>query len=405
MPVYIYRARSGAGEPVQGRADAGSEKELIQRLRAQGLFVMGIEMERDLSVIMQQQGTSLFRRKVSGKDLTVFARQFATMVNAGLPVVNCLRILARQTANQRLGRTLDRIAGDVEAGDGLAESFARHGKIFPMVMTHMIEAGEVGGILDQTMERVANQLEKDEMLRQKIRSAMVYPSMVMFVAVGVVIFLMTFVVPQFVQLYADMETALPGPTQFLLTVSTAIRTFWWLFLAAGAGTWYGLKAWLATETGALIRDRFMLKLPIFGVLVTKTTIARFGRTLGGLLSSGVPILKALVVVQRIIGNRVIAAAVGNVLGEVQEGQSLVVPLRRAGVFPPMVVEMLAVGEETGTLTAMLGKIADFYEEEVQRAAEQLSATIEPLIIVFLAVTVGFIVVSMMLPIFNLWTMF
>ncbi|MFZ5826927.1 MAG: type II secretion system F family protein [Bacillota bacterium] len=405
MPVFIYRARTGAGELVQGRADAGSERELIGRLRAQGLLVLGVETERDLNVIIQQQGFLLFNRRVSGKDLAVFARQFATMVNAGLPVVQCLRVLARQTGNQRLARTLDKIANDVEAGEGLSEAFARHGRIFPPVMIHMMAAGEVGGILDETMNRVATQLEKDEMVRQKIRSAMVYPSIVMGVAVLVVIFLMTFVVPQFVQVYADLGGDLPGPTRLLITVSAAMRTYWYLFLLGGAAGFYATKAWWATEQGATLRDRLILKLPIAGLIVTKANIARFGRTLGGLLSSGVPILKALAVVQRTLGNRVIAAAVRDALEEVREGQTLVVPLRRSGAFPPMVVEMLAVGEETGTMTEMLNKVADFYEEEVQRSAERLSSTLEPLVIVFLAVTVGFIVVSMMMPIFDLWTMF
>lgn len=404
MAVFVYRARTGAGELVQGRADAASQSELIQRLRGQGLFVLGIEMERDLSVIMQQQG-SLFTRRVSGKDLAIFARQFATMVNAGLPVVQCLRVLARQSGNQRLARALDQIANDVESGEGLSEAFARQGKLFPPVMIHMIEAGEVGGILDETMDRVANQLEKDELLRQKIRSAMVYPSIVMLVATGVVIFIMTVVVPQFVQVYEDMEAALPGPTQFLIVASEAMRTYWYLFLLAGLALYFGLKAWWATDAGRMVRDRLILKIPIAGLMVTKSNIARFGRTLGGLLASGVPILKALAVVERIIGNRVIAAAVRDAMEEVQQGQSLVIPLRHSGAFPPMVVEMLAVGEETGTMSEMLSKVADFYEDEVQRSAERLSSTLEPVIIVFLAMTVGFIVVSMMLPIFNLWTMF
>lgn len=405
MAVYMYRARTGAGELVQGRADAASERELIGRLRSQGLLVLGIETERDLGVIMQQDGIALFRRRVSSKELAVFARQFATMVNAGLPVVQCLRVLGRQSTNQRLARTLNRIADDVETGDGLSVAFARHGKVFPPVMVYMIEAGEVGGILDETMDRLASQLEKDELLRQKVRSALVYPSVVISVAMLVVAFLMTFVVPQFVQVYADMGSDLPGPTRFLMLVSSAIRTYWYLVLLGALATFLGLRAWWATNEGALLRDSVILKLPVAGVMVSKTNIARFGRTLGGLLASGVPILKALAVVQRVIGNRVIAAAVRDVLEEIEEGQSLAVPLRRSKVFPPMVVEMLAVGEETGTLSDMLNKVADFYEEEVQRAAEGLSSTLEPLLILFLAVTVGFIVVSMMLPIFNLWTMF
>ncbi len=404
LPVYVYRARDGAGELVQGRADVGSERELIMRLRNQGLLVLGIETERDLSVVMNQQG-SLFNRRVSGKDLAIFARQFSVMIKAGLPAVQCLRVLARQTANRRLAKSLERISNDVEAGDGLSEAFARHAGIFPQATIQMIAAGEVGGILDDVLERVATQLEKDEMVRQKIRSALVYPSIVVCVAVLVVAFLMMFVVPQFVQVYADMDATLPVPTRLLMSVSHATRTYWWAFLAAAVTIYFGLKAWWATSNGAMIRDRVILKIPVAGMLVTKTSIARFGRTLSGLLSSGVPILKALLVVERTIPNRVIAAVVRDALEEVQEGQSLVVPLRRSTVFPPMVVEMLAVGEETGTISEMLSKVADFFEAEVERTAERLSSMLEPLIIVFLAVTVGFIVISMMLPVFNLWTMF
>ncbi len=402
--MYVYRARDSGGQMVRGRADADSEQEVIQRLRNQGLLVLELERDRDLQVMLQQQGT-LFARRTSGKDLAVFARQFATMINAGLPVVTALKVQAKQTGNQRLKQALLHIAADVEAGEGLATAFARQGEVFPTVMVQMIAAGEVGGILDEVLLRLATQLEKDEAIRQKVRSAMIYPAIVTCVAVLVVIFLMTFVVPRFVEVYADLGADLPSVTKLLITVSGLLQRYWWGALTLMAVAAIGFRTWVRTEEGAIIWDRVLLRLPVFGPMMTKQSIGRFARTLGGLLTSGVTILKALAVVERTVGNRVVASAVRSALEEVRQGQNLVVPLRRSAVFPPMVLEMVSIGEETGTLEEMLAKVADFYEEEVQRTAERLSSSLEPIIIVGLAVTIGFIVASMMLPIFNLWSAF
>lgn len=404
MPAYLYRARDSGGQMVRGKADADTERDLIGRLRNQGLLVLDIEKDRDLQLMIQQQG-GLFARRISGKDLAIFSRQFATMINAGLPVVTALKVLSRQIGNARLARSLTHIAADVEAGESLATAFARQGDAFPTVMIQMIAAGEVGGILDDVLSRLATQLEKEEIIRQKVRSAMVYPVIVSCVAVLVVVFLMIFVVPRFVEVYADMGADLPFVTQILITVSTAFQHYWWLIFGSGALGVVGVRFWLRTDQGAMAWDRMVLKLPVFGPLVSKQAIARFSRTLGGLLSSGITILKALAVVEKTVGNRVIAGAVRGALEEVRQGQNLGVPLLRSGVFPPMVLEMISVGEETGTMEEMLGKVADFYEEEVQRTAERLSSSLEPLIIVGLALTVGFIVASMMLPIFNLWSAF
>lgn len=402
MPAYVYRARDPGGQLQRGRADADSERDLILRLRNQGFLVLGVERDRDLQALMQQQG-GLFARKISGKELAIFIRQFATMVNAGLPVVTALRVLSKQTTNQRLQRILVQITADVEAGENLATAFGRHPDAFPMIMIQMISAGEVGGILDDVCLRLADQLEKQEQIRQKVRSALVYPSIVSTVAVLVVIFLVTFVVPRFVDVYADFGAELPAPTKVLIAVSHFMAHAWWIVIGAMIGGFVGVRKWFSTESGASIRDQVLLKLPVFGPMVAKDSIGRFARTLSSLLASGITILKALAVVEKTVGNRVIGAAIREAAEDVRQGQSLVVPLRRTHVFPPMVLEMTSVGEETGTVEEMLAKVADFYESEVERMAERLSSTLEPLIMLGLAMVVGAIVASMMLPIFNLWT--
>jgi type IV pilus assembly protein PilC len=404
MPAFVYRARDSGGQMIRGRTDAETAQDAVVRLRSQGFLILDIERDRDIQAVFKQQG-SFFARKIGGKDLAVFSRQFATMVNAGLPVVTALKVLSRQTENPRLKQALDSIADEVEAGESLAQAFARQGDAFPMIMVQMISAGEVGGILDDVLMRLANQLEKEEMIRQKVRSALIYPIIVSCVAVLVVIFLMIFVVPRFVEVYGDMGAELPAITKLLIATSGFVQEFWWLVGGSLAFLAVGLRYWFRTEEGAMARDRALLKLPIFGPMIAKQSIARFGRTLSGLLSSGITILKALAVVEKVVGNKVVAAAVRATLEDVRQGQGLVVPLRRSAVFPPMVLEMVSVGEETGTLEEMLGKVADFYEDEVQRTAERLSSSLEPVIIVGLAVTVGFIVASMMMPIFNLWSAF
>jgi type IV pilus assembly protein PilC len=404
MSAFVYRARDPAGQMIKGKAEADTERDLIMRLRNQGFLVLEVEKDRDIGAMMQQQG-SLFSRKATGKELAVFSRQFATMINAGLPVVTALKVLARQTGNQRLTRALTQIATDVESGESLATAFVRQGDLFPTVMVQMIAAGEVGGILDEVLARLANQLEKEETIRQKVRSALVYPTIVSCVAVLVVIFLMIFVVPKFVSVYADLGAELPLMTRGLIAVSGVFQRLWWALALVVAGGLVGLRFWMRTDNGAMARDRILLKLPVFGPMVSKQAVGRFTRTLGGLLSSGINILRALAVVEKVVGNRVVAGAVMVALEEVRQGQPLVMPLRRSGVFPPMVLEMISIGEETGTLEEMLVKVADFHEEEVQRTAERLSASIEPIIIVCLAVTVGGIVASMMMPIFNLWSAF
>ncbi|MDF2628544.1 MAG: type secretion system protein [Symbiobacteriaceae bacterium] len=402
MSAFVYRVRDPAGQMVRGRAEADSENDLIQRLRNQGFLVLDIQKDRDIGAMVQSP-VGFFTPKVSGKDLAVFSRQFATMINAGLPVLTALKVLSRQAGSKRLSHALTRIADEVEAGESLSAAFLRQGNTFPPVMVHMIAAGEVGGILDEVLERLAVQIEKEELIRQKVRSALVYPTIVSCVAVLVVAFLMIFVVPKFVAIYSDMEIELPFATRMLMAISGAFQRFWWVAGLAIVGGAFGVRQWLRTDQGALVWARTSLKLPIMGPMVSKQAIGRFARTLGGLLSSGVSILKALAVVEKTVGNQVIAGAIHDTAEAVRQGQRLGEPLRASGHFPDMVLEMINVGEETGTVEEMLIKVSDFYDDEVQRTAERLSASIEPVIIVFLAITVGGIVVSMMVPIFTLWS--
>ncbi|HLO02349.1 MAG TPA: type II secretion system F family protein [Symbiobacteriaceae bacterium] len=401
MGVWVYKLRDATGQVSTGKVEAETERDAITRLRSQGM-VLGLEADRDLQAMLKRS-EGLFQPRVSGKDLAVFSRQFSTMVNAGLPVVTALKVLSGQSTNPRLGKALQMVAVDVESGESLASAFARQGALFPPIMIHLLDAGEVGGILDEVTARLATQLEKDELVRQKVKSALVYPSIVSVVAVCIVIFLMTFVVPKFVGVYEDLGAELPWLTQALIAVSHVVQKTWWLLIGGGVLAAFGLRRWIQTESGGLFWDRLLLKLPVFGILLTKQAIARFARTLGSLLNSGIPILKAMAVVERVVGNRVISHAVRGALDEIRQGATLSTPLRKERLFPPMVMEMVAVGEETGTMELMLSKVADFFEEDVQRSAERLSAALEPLIIVFLAISVGLIVISMMLPIFGLWS--
>lgn len=404
MPMFAYQARDPSGGLVTARAEAETERDLVARLRQQGLLVVEVGQDRDLQRVMLDQYAFLTRR-VSSRELAVFARQFATMINAGLPVLTALRVMVKQSANPRLQRALSQIAAEIEAGEGLTDAFTRHRKIFPPVMLQMLSAGEVGGILEQVLVRLATQLEREEVIRQKVRSAMVYPTMVSSVAVLTVTFLMIFVVPRFVELYTEMGTSLPAATQLLIAASRWLQRFWWLAGGAAVAIAIGLRLGLRTEEGARLRDRLVLEIPIFGPMARKYAIARFARTLSALLCSGIPILKALAVTEKAVGNRIYADTIRRAMEVLRAGEYVGGPLRASGLFPPMTLEMLSIGEETGTMEEMLARVADFYEDEVQRSAERLSASLEPLIILLLAITVGFVVVAMMLPIFNIWSAF
>ncbi len=400
MSAFSYRARTPDGRLLQGHLEAPGSREAVERLRSQGLLVLSLEPNRDLSGLLSRLP---LLNIVSVAEIVLLTRQFSTMLSAGLPVVTVLRVLARQSRNQTLRRALEQALSAVENGETLAAALARS-RVFPRVMVHMVAAGEVGGILDVVMERLATQMEREEQVRQKVRSAMIYPMVVSTLAVTVVTLLLLFVVPKFVQFFSDMGGELPLPTRILLTASKFAARWWWLILTSLAGVGVGLYQLFRQEWAGLILDRLILRVPVFGDLVKKACIARLCRVLTGLMASGIPILKALAVAERAVGNRQYGAAILAALDSVRKGQSLVSPLARSGLFPPMVLEMIGIGEETGTLEKMLARVAEFYEDEVQRTAERLSSALEPLLILFLALMVGAVVIALVAPMFDMWTL-
>lgn len=400
MPAFVYRARDPAGNLVRGRVEAEALPDVITRLRAQGLLVVHVDVDRDLGRALWS--APFGPRPLRGSELALFLRQLATMVQAGLPVVTALKVLARQSRRRATRRALEQAVAAVEAGETLAGAFARSG-LLPRLLVHMVGAGEVGGILDRVLDRLATQVEREEQVRRRIRAALTYPLVVSGLAVLVVAFLVTFVVPRFAQFFAEMGGELPLPTRVLLAVAGWVQRWCWAVPLALAGGWLALRRLAASERIGPALDDLVLRLPVLGPLLAKHAIARLCRILSGLMASGIPILKALAVAERAVGNRRLAQAVLAALESVRRGEGLAPPLARSGLFPPMVIEMVSVGEETGTLETMLAKVAEFYEGEVQAATERLAGALEPFVIAFLALVVGGVVLSMVTPIFDLWT--
>jgi type IV pilus assembly protein PilC len=348
-------------------------------------------------------GISAFGRRVKDKDLAVFTRQIATMLNAGLPLVQCLEVLASQQPKKLFKTALTEIRDDLEAGSTLAGALKRHPKVFSGLYSAMIEAGEAGGFLDTTLNRLAIYIEKTMALRRKVKGALIYPAVVVTVAVSVVIFLLIYVIPTFKSLFEGYGAALPLPTLFVLEVSRLVRTHIVAGLTAfGVGV-LCLRFYYKTERGKRVVDGMLLRVPVFGELIRKVSVAKFTRTLGTLVSSGVPILNGLQITAKTAGNKVVEEAVMQTRASIAEGKTIAEPLKASMVFPPMVVQMISVGERTGALDAMLAKIADFYEAEVEQTVANLTTLLEPLMIVFLGMVVGGIVIAMYLPIFKLVT--
>jgi type IV pilus assembly protein PilC len=339
--------------------------------------------------------------KVSPKELAIFTRQFSVMIDAGLPLVQCLEIMATQQENKGFARALTGVRSSVESGSTLANALRQYPKIFDDLYTNMVEAGETGGILDTILQRLSGYIEKAVKLKRAVQSALIYPVAVLVIAGGVIILLLWQVVPIFANLFAGLGVDLPLPTKIVIGLSHAIGTFAIpLIVAIILGGW-GLKAYYATPNGRMVIDTIILKLPLLGALMRKIAVARFTRTLGTLITSGVPMLEAMDITARTSGNAVVEKAITNVRKAVETGRTIVDPLRETGVFPNMVVQMIGVGEQTGALDAMLQKVADFYEDEVDAAVADLLTAMEPMIILFLGVVVGGVVISMYLPLFTL----
>jgi type IV pilus assembly protein PilC len=375
--------------------EGANREAVVARLRSQQVIATAVRTKPKDITIPGLGG------KVSDRDIVIFTRQFATMIDAGLPLVQCLEILASQQDNKTLKKTLTEIRQSVEGGSTFAAALKQHPKVFSSLYANMVEAGEAGGILDTILNRLAQYMEKAMALKKKVKSAMIYPSTIVTVAVLVVIFLLVFVIPTFKAMFEGFGAALPLPTQIVLELSRIVRGYFVVGLAVLVGGILGIRWWYGTASGKTAIDRLLLRAPIIGILIRKVAVAKFTRTLGTLISSGVAILDGLDITARTAGNKIVEMAVLRTRASISEGKTIAEPLRESGVFPPMVVQMIAVGEQTGALDAMLGKIADFYDEEVDTAVANLTSLLEPLLMVFLGVVIGGVVIAMYLPIFKL----
>jgi type IV pilus assembly protein PilC len=396
MPVYVYRGTNRTGGAVTGEQSASNKAELMNLLRRQQIKVS------KLSEKGKEFNLPTFKQGVNAKDLAVFTRQFSVMIDAGLPLVQCLEILAGQQENKTFESVLTTTRASVEGGATLSAAMRTHEKVFDALYVNLVEAGEAGGILDTILQRLASYIEKNVKLKRAVKSALVYPVAVLLVAGGVITLLLWKVVPIFATLFLGLGVALPLPTRIVIALSNFIGSiFGLLILVFFAGVAIGLKLWYSTTNGRFILDGLLLKMPLVGILLRKIAVARFTRTLGTLISSGVPILEGLDITARTSGNAVIEKALGQVRKALEQGKNLADPLKETNVFPSMVTQMIGVGEQTGAMDAMLQKIADFYEEEVDAAVKDLLAALEPAMIVFLGVVVGGLVISMYLPLFSL----
>ncbi|KMP11700.1 pilus assembly protein PilC [Candidatus Nitromaritima sp. SCGC AAA799-A02] len=394
MPTFTYKTRV-KGQVQEGEIEAEDEKTAASKLKQQNIRPTSIK---------KKGGGDLFgpkKEKITERDIVIFTRTFSTMIDAGLPLVQCLDILGKQTENKTFGDIILAVKGNIEVGANLSDSMKKFPKVFDALYCNLIEAGEVGGILDTILQRLAAYIEKAASLKKKVKAAMVYPACIVTVAVLVVAFLMIFVIPAFAAMFEGGGAELPAPTAIVMAVSDIFRTKWHYMFGSVYAFYFIFKKVYATEKGKIEIDRLSLKAPVFGPLIRKVSVAKFTRTLGTLLSSGVPLIEGLDICARTSGNKTVELAVFKTIEAIKEGESIAAPLSREDVFPPMVIQMIDVGENSGSLDTMLQKIADFYDEEVDTAVEALTALLEPMLMVFLGLIVGFIVVAMYLPIFKM----
>jgi type IV pilus assembly protein PilC len=402
MPIFAYKAKTSAGLVMEGSIDADEQKNAVEKLRAQKLVVLQIVEKVDSP--LDKIRAMIKRNKkgeVTSKDLVLFSRQLSTLVSAGVPIVQSLGILETQAENPAFKEVLAGVKSDIEAGLSISDALKKHPEAFPDLYTSMVKAGELGGILDTILERLTVYMESSEALKAKVKSAMMYPAIVLSICAVVTCFLMVFVIPTFKNIFASFGAELPLPTQILINISDTMKQFWYVLVAVPYFGYKGFLKWYATPAGQKIVDRQILKAPIFGIILKKVAVARFTRTLGTLIKSGVPIMQALETVAQTAGNVIIAEAVLLTRESIREGGHLSDPLKKSGIFPNMVTSMISVGEETGALDIMLGKIADFYDQEVDTAVKGLTSLIEPIVIVVMGVVIGTIVVAMFMPMFGL----
>lgn len=399
--AFDYKARDKQGRILMGTLEADSQATVVAKLQQMGYIVLNISQKKGAKA-----ATSVLKlggRKVKTKDLTIFSRQFATMINAGLSLTKCLAILSEQTESPALAAIIKEVQQDIEGGKALSESLAKHPKTFSFFFINMVKAGETGGVLDSVLMRIAEHYERESELKRRIKSAMAYPMAMFGLILAMAFAMIIFVVPIFAKMFEQFGSELPGSTQMLVNLSNFIQTKWYILLAIVAGFVYLFRRYKATEAGQLNIDKIKLKLPVVGILSRKLAVSRFSRTLGTLVSSGVPILQALDITADTAGNAVVAQAVRQTRTSIKEGETIARPLSASGVFPPMVVQMVAVGEETGALDTMLQKVADFYEAEVSATVEALTSMIEPLMIAFMGLIVGGMLVALYMPMFSIIT--
>ncbi len=400
MPVYEYTARDQAGRVLGGAIEADSDATVTQKLREMGFFITNLKRKTETVGV----GEYFARfRGIGLKDLALFSRQFATMVNAGLSLVRTLSILEEQTVQKQLRQVISEVRTEIEGGATLSSALGKHPAAFSNLYVNMVKAGEAGGVLDDVLLRLAAFLEKELALRQKIKSATTYPILLACAALSALLFMTVVIIPQFAGFFKELgsNAALPLPTQIAMGVSILIRKFWWLILIAMVVLIQAFRMYVRTPAGRANYDLLKLRLPILGPVNKKIVIARFSRTFGTLVASGVPIMQALEVVGKAIDNVVLQRAVEAVRTSIREGESIAIPLSQSGMFPPMVVQMVKVGEETGSLETMLTKVADFYDTEIENTVASLTSILEPVLIVGMGVVIGAMLISLHLPIFNL----
>lgn len=399
MPTFAWTGRSRDGKSAKGTMDAANEAAVVSNLRRQG--VQANKVKAAGKGLNAELNIGFLKPKITTKDLVVFTRQFATMIDAGLPLVQCLDILSSQQDNKTFKEILLKIKEDVESGSTFADALKKHPKAFNELYVNLVAAGEVGGILDTILNRLATYIEKALKLKKQVKSAMTYPTTIIGIALVVIAVILVFVIPAFEKMFADFGGALPMPTQIVINISNFVQDYILLIIGAIVLLIFTAKKIYATEKGREKIDHWSLSLPVFGVLIRKVAVAKFSRTMSTMISSGVPILDGLDIVRKTAGNKTVEKAISNVRRSISEGKTIAEPLKASGVFPPMVCQMIEVGEQAGALDTMLSKIADFYDDEVDDAVGNLTAMMEPLLMLFLGTTVGGLVIAMYLPIFKL----
>ena len=398
MPKFTWTGRTKDGKTHKGTMEAASEGAVTAALRRQGIQTTKVKGAGGLNA---EINISFLQPKITTKDIVVFTRQFATMIDAGLPLVQCLDILSNQQPNKTFKDVLLKVKADVESGSTFADALRKHPKAFNDLYVNLVAAGEVGGILDTILNRLAVYIEKALKLKKKVKSAMTYPTTIVGIAVVVIAVILIFVIPAFEKIFTDFGGALPAPTQLVINLSNLVQNYFIVFLVLIFLGIFAFKKIYATEKGRARIDNWALKLPVFGMLIRKVAVAKFARTMSTMISSGVPILDGLDIVAKTAGNKTVERAIIQVRTSISEGKTIAEPLKESGVFPPMVCQMIEVGEQAGALDTMLSKIADFYDDEVDDAVNNLTAMMEPLLMLFLGTTVGGLVIAMYLPIFQM----